>query len=593
MEEKNKTYNIFPIILIAVLGFLIYANSVEGKFIWDDRYLIKENIYIKNPADLPKLLTKNIGMGAGLKSASYRPLQMLTYAANYRLHGLDTRGYHFTNILFHILAALALYYFLSAIFNNRNLSLIAALLFVSHPIHTEAVSYISGRADPMALFFMLLAFTGPIFFYVLALFSRESALIFPFLLFLYYYAFGKKIERRRFFSVVAVSCVYVALRMFIIKTNLPSDTCDTTFFERLPGFFVAITEYFRLLLWPFELHMEYGDRIFGMAEPKALLGAAITIFLLGCAFRKRRENKVLFFSVSWFFITLLPSSNLYPINAYLAEHWMYVPSIGFFLLLANGILSSPRKRGSKLWIPAFAGMTIIFYSSLTIMQNNYWKEPIAFYNKTLEYAPDSFRVHNDLGIEYYEMGEKEKAARAYERAIELDPKPARAHNNLGVVYKNLGKIDKALGSFEKAVALDPGLAEAYNNLGVAYDEKGKKEKAIEAYKKAIELDPNPAEAYSNLGNIYSSRRQYKEAIRCYEKALTANPHYGNTYNNLANAYKDTGNYNKAIELYKKALELGARPLSAVHGNLAHAYLLNNQHDLAREHYDKARHAKEK
>ena len=577
--------NSIAVVLIVLLGFGLYANSINGKFIWDDRYLIKENIYIKNPADMPKLLTKNIGMGAGLKSASYRPLQMLTYAANYRLHGLDARGYHFTNILFHILAALALYFFLGAIFNNRNLSLIAALLFVSHPIHTEAVSYISGRADPMALFFMLLAFTGPIFFYVLALLSRESALILPVLILLYHYAFGKKIERRSFLPVIIISAMYIALRVFVIRTNLPGDTCDTTVFQRMPGFFVAITEYFRLLLWPFGLHMEYGDRIFSMAEPKALLGICITVFLLGYAFFKRRKNKILFFSVLWFFITILPSSNLYPINAYMAEHWLYLPSIGFFLIVANGMT---KWRGG---LNLLSILLLVFYSSLTIMQNNYWKEPIAFYNKTLEYAPDSFRVHNDLGIEYYELGEKEKAARSYERAIELDPKPARAHNNLGVVYKNLGRLDEALAAFEKAVALDPGLAEAYNNLGVAYDEKGKKDKAVAAYKKAIELDPNPAEAYSNLGNIYASRKQYQEAIVYYEKALIANPHYGNTYNNLANAYKDTGNYNKAIELYEKALELGARPLSAVHGNLAHAYFLNDQHGLARKHYDKAKYAK--
>ena len=285
---------LLAVVLVAVLGFAVYLTSVDGEFIWDDQYLIKENVYVKNPADLSKLFTKDIGAGTGLNSASYRPLQMLSYMANYLLGKFDTRGYHLTNILFHILAALALIWFINTVFNDRVLSLLAGLLFVAHPIHTEAVSYISGRADPMALLFMLLAF---IFYiksihskninlfvltslsYILALLSRESVLILPALVLVYHYAFKKKIHRN-FLFILAVSLLYILLRVFVIRTDFPGDTVTTTLFERLPGFFVAVTNYLRLLLWPVGLHMEYGDRIFNAADLRALSGFFISLFLL-------------------------------------------------------------------------------------------------------------------------------------------------------------------------------------------------------------------------------------------------------------------------------------------------------------------------
>ena len=150
---------VISVALLIVLGFVVYGNSLCGEFLYDDILLVRDNIHIKDWTQIGSIFTKSIGSGyfAG-KLVSYRPLQMFTYMIDYSLYGLDVRGYHLTNTLIHILVALAVYWFINILYKKNILSLLASLLFLVHPIHTEAVSYISGRADPLAALFMLLCF---------------------------------------------------------------------------------------------------------------------------------------------------------------------------------------------------------------------------------------------------------------------------------------------------------------------------------------------------------------------------------------------------------------------------------------------------
>jgi len=144
-----RKFLIFSILSIVLLGIGVYANSLDGAFVWDDQHLIRENPLIKQGNNALKLFQGNILAGYGKESQAYRPLQMLTYMADYRLWKLDPRGYHVTSIFWHILAALCVFGLAFRLSANRLLALFAGLLFVSHPIHTEAVSYISGRSDPL------------------------------------------------------------------------------------------------------------------------------------------------------------------------------------------------------------------------------------------------------------------------------------------------------------------------------------------------------------------------------------------------------------------------------------------------------------
>lgn len=488
--------------LIAALGFLVYANSLGGAFIWDDAYLVRDNPHIKAWANIPKVFTEDIGAGVGHSFNFYRPLQMVSYLFDYSLWQLDVRGYHLTNIVFHILAAVTVFGLVAALYGNIRLALLTGILFVIHPIHTEAVSYISSRADPMFLFFLLLSailyiknldsrrmglYLGMNAGYLCALLSKEMGLILPVLLLLYHYTFHKKIAYREFLTLAVLACAYAVLRMTVFNFATAALLPSSTFMGRVPGFFAAITEYLRLMVLPFHLHMEYGNGSFPWTHPEAVAGVIIFMALLYLMFMKRKEKGAVFFGLAWFFLALLPVSNLYPINATMAEHWMYLPSVGLFLIAAKGLNAIYEKEGLRNWFMPIVLVLAVFYSSLTIAQNGYWRDEIAFYEKSLRYAPRSMRMHNGLALAYYEAGEKDKAISAYKKAIEALPQNASMHNNLGALYLATGQGQQAEGMFLRAIELDEGYGEPYGNLAILYSRRSQYKPAAEYCDKANRL----------------------------------------------------------------------------------------------------------
>jgi hypothetical protein len=350
---------------------------------------------------------------------------------DYSLWGLNVKGYHFINILLHILAALCIYWLISNLCHIRLLAFITGLLYLAHPIHSEAVSYIAGRADPLSAVFILLSFIfyvkqirshkaislwiAMLFCYLCALLSKEHSLILPLLLLLYHYVFREKIKIKYFLSILGITLLYILSRGIMLRSIASSTSVNSTLLQRVPGFFVAIAEYFRLLLLPFNLHMEYGSRLFSFMDREAGLGILILFILLIYAFRERGRSRLISFFIFWFFITLLPVSNLYPINAFMAEHWLYLPAIGFFLILANAITFLYNKEKLRAIAVFLIVCLVSFYSYLTVRQNEYWRDSIAFCTRTLRYAPNSWRCHNELGIEYENSRRNKEAVAAIAR----------------------------------------------------------------------------------------------------------------------------------------------------------------------------------
>jgi len=516
---------LFYVVTIALLGFAVYANSFASEFVWDDEHLIENNEAIKSFSHVPEIFTQDIWGGLEDKGNSYRPFQMVTYMIDHAIWKLKPFGYHLTNTILHIAAALALFWLATLLFNNKLLACIAAAFYVVHPVHTEAVSYIAGRADPLALLLMLLSFI----FYIkarpsksmgayclmlicfsLAIISRENALILPCLLLLYHATFKEKFKSKEFFSLLGVALVYFLLRITVLKDLLGDEAIRTTLFERLPGFFVAITNYIGILFVPIGLHMEYGGDLFFWGNPRAILGVIVLFVLVIVTFRNRKRDRLIFFSVSWFLVALLPVSNLYPINAYMAEHWLYVPSIGFFLILAKTILVLAGKKETRDFTIAFAIGLLVFYSVLTVRQNRFWKDPVSFYEQTLKHSSKSARVYNNLGNSFDEQGNNEEKIAAYKKAIELRSDYAEPHFNLGIVYTSMERQDEAIDSYKRAIAIKPDHRAAYNNLGNVYALMDRSEEAIHSYKRAIAIKGDHPKAYNNLGNVYKDSHQYDQ-----------------------------------------------------------------------------------
>lgn len=579
-------------IAIVILGFSIYANSLKGDFIWDDNAFVKNNAHIKDREHISDIFTKSTGSGAGYSDDFYRPLQIFTYLIDNIIWKGNISGYHLTNILLHILVSLSVYWLIILLFNNRTLAWMTSILFITHPVQTEAVSYISGRGDLLSSLFMFLClifyiiqastqdwrlFIIMLLSYTLAILSKENAIILPVLLLLYHYVFKKKIKLKLMAPIICIAFFYFLLRP-VRTTALSFDF--NVFLKRIPGFFVAITNYLRILFLPVNLHMEYGDKIFNFMNPKAIFGVAASFLLLIYAFKKNHANKLFVFSVCWFFIALLPHSSVYPVSAfYMAEHWLYFSSLGFFLILAYAVFLLYNKNNLNIFSKVIIISLITILSFLSIRQNEYWNNQISFYKRTLKYAPDSARVYNNLCQAYIEKANYSEALKACLRCIEIKSDYPQAYCNLGDAYKNLGNVKEAETAYIKATKISPKFASAYFRLGQLYAYAGKSEEAIKNYEYTIEIDRDFIEAYNSLCELYLSINKNLEAAQICKKSLQINPAQANVYYNIGRAYDNIGENQKSIEAYSKAVEIDSGFLEA-YNNLAARYANNGKIDKA-------------
>jgi tetratricopeptide (TPR) repeat protein len=452
---------------------------------------------------------------------------------DFSLWGLEPAGYHLTNILLHILVALSIGWFAYILFKDYFVSFLASLFFVIHPIHTEAVSYISGRAESLSTFFILLSFIfyikyikrNRLAFYILfsvsfalSLLSKESSLILLVMLLIYHYVFKRKINRVAFASYGVIAFVYIALRLTVLNFGSYQAFSKVPLTERIAGFFYAFPTYIRLLIWPSDLHMEYGIIRRPPDNPFVLLGMFMFVLFLIAAFKIRRHNKLVSFSIFFFIAGLIPVCNIYPLNATLAEHWLYLPSIGFFIIIAWLLTSLYRKRKFTVFSIILIITAASSLSYLTVKQNRYWQDPVYFYKRTLKYNPKSPRLYANLARLYWQEGRYEEAVRMCKKAIEIDPAHFVAYNNLGNAYLQLGEYEKAKSSFKKAASLKPEHPTPYGNLGWTYFLLDDHDKASKFYRKAIELKPNYSAAYYNLAILYYEKGNYELALKYCHKA---------------------------------------------------------------------------
>jgi len=684
-----------PILIIIVSCFIVYTNSLSNNFVWDDEFLIEDNIFVKNSGQLKNIFTSHLFAGSDKESLAYRPLQIITYKLDYFFWKLDPFGYHLTNILLHILVAVSVLLLLERLF-NLNIAFLTTLLFAVHPIHTEAVTYISGRADLLAGLFTILTilfyrkscenlasqlfctrliycfpptsapllapdfsdfhpaapkalcvdsvlnqvnqvnqvpnyFSGqsgakllsrypllnksgsrwisgkfqsiklqtPFYYtlsllcFFLALLSKEWALITPFLIILIDILFPRKkwSFSRKFVSYLSffiIAVLYLVFRtIFIDSGHAFLSPGVANIYQRALTFIRILPSYIILLALPHNLHVErllpYCRSFFNINVIFPVL------FLTAISLLSIRPKKgPITFAVAWFIITLLPQSNIIPLNTNMAEHFLYLPSIGFFLLVAFGFtyLSNSCSQKSKTLLHTLVVCLLIYFSMFTFFQNMVWKNNLSFYRHNLRYAPGSHILHNNLGREYLELKKYDKAEKYFFRAIKLKPDYASAHLNSGTLYKNQARYNKAIEEYKKALTVKPDSHLALSALGDAYEKIGEYRKAIKAYQVAVKFKPNNFSYHNNLGVTYGKSGRVDNAIAAYRRAIIINPDYCEAYSNLGIAYVFKKQFDNALEFFQKAADFDPdNPI--IHANLGNVYLEKKLPDEAIREYRKS------
>lgn len=595
------------ILLLAIIALAVYFNTLNHSFVWDDHFTIVENDLITHIKYIPEIFTTDLFHSYAEKNATehsnyYRPFQALSFLIDYHIWRLNPFGYHLSSILLHFVNGILVFIAVFFVCKSKMVSLFTSILFLVHPVQTGAVSYLTGRSDLLVCLFLLISF---IFYvahrsvtpldchadnskndtnslpnlianrkrtfyplslsaFILALLSKEVAMVFPLILIFYDIAYNRGNKPysngnrpapffRRYFPYLSIDAIYIALRLSVFNFTPEKKIFQGAYeiYNQLLTMCRTLMEYIGLLIYPTNLHMEREvplvTSILRGEIILALVGVALLVFL---TFVSYKRSRTIFFGIAWFIIFLIPFSNVIPINAMMAEHWLYMPSIGFFLIVSILFLKLQSIRINYNFVLAFFIFLTSFYSYKTIVRNRDWKDDFSIYFATLKSSPRKSKMYYNIGTAYDSRGLLKEAARFYRLAIDSGMDKAEVYTNLAIAYMELGSFREAEENFKRALALNPNEPFAHNGLGGLFEMMGLLDKAISEYKKALESHPDFYDAHVNLGVVCHMQGKFGESIYHFEKALFIKKDKASYYN-LGYAYYRAGNLEKARKIWKE------------------------------------------
>jgi tetratricopeptide (TPR) repeat protein len=505
--------------ILCICGMVARFPALSGQPIWDDDYLVTSNPFIKSPLLIFETFRHSLFPDSF--SAHYRPVQNVSYCIDYFFWKGDPLGYHISNLFWHIGGAVLLYVLVSRLLENlaaRSMgselnaedrfrrsvlsaaAFLIALLWVVHPVHSAAVDYISGRADSLACFFACGAwllyfharqtirsvlrvclYSGAALSALLALTSRESGCTWLIVFLLHLFVFERSIKLRGRLIVltacIAIVGAYIGLRHLPGTQSAGSGFGGSSAAVRVVLMLRALGDYGRLLLWPANLHMErsveapeatFGNEgwrhAIGM-EYLSILGVLFGAVLLIGVLRKGRAQPIRALGAIWFIAAFLPTSNIIELNATVAEHWLYLPSIGF-LIFAAGCVMDFRPVGRRLAL-ALACVVVVGLSLRSIVRSGDWVNSETFYRHSLAAGAAKPRMALNLGLILIAKGEYDKAEPLLRRVVAIYPDYPIALNGLAHALFRAGKFDEANHFFQRSKEVADKTREEYPRTWIA------------------------------------------------------------------------------------------------------------------------------
>jgi tetratricopeptide (TPR) repeat protein len=492
--------NIYILAALIGVGLGLYFTPLHhASFYFDDRTAILQNEAIKT-LDIPKIFN----------AFNTRFLVGLSFALNYKWCGLNPFGFRLVNLLIHCLNAFLVYLLVKNLdprppreaSGGRQkhsgmtwMAFFASLLFLCHPIQTEAVNSMTQRFVLMGSFFYLLAFylysvfvneakrsfyISSLIAAIAAMFCKEFTITLPLMLTIYQFWYSEQKEGSSKKSSDCPCLLPFFAAALIVPTLLlrtPHETIRAANIAAVDTHHIDITraknsisrgEYFltelnvvrtyiRLLFLPIHQNFDYDYPISTGWNAKTLLSGLFLLALLALAIAVRKKHKIISFGILWFFIALSVESSFIPIGHVIAEYRAYLASVGFILAITTFCHS--RASGNPIMI-----IILIICAILTFQRNKIWKDEFSLWNDTVHQSPHKARPYNNRGLEYFHQGKFPEAAADFNKAIELKPDYAAAYNNLGVLCALKGDLKQAVSDFNKAITLKPDYADARNNL---------------------------------------------------------------------------------------------------------------------------------
>ena len=666
---KNRlTSSWFALAIISLTAAIIYSNIYSCPFIFDDAPQIvkKSKIrYLDNYLSLEQLLKP-------------RAIVDLTFALNYKFGKLNVFGYHLVNVLIHIINGFIVYFLSLMIFKQLSaptipkflnpsiprpsnhptiqpsftisssqqislISLFAALIFIAHPIQTQAVTYTVQRYASMAAMFYMASVLFylkarieaqsskqkaesindrgrrsillPFSFHLSALYSlsilcgmlaflsKQNTASLPGAILLVEYLFvdqswhgwKRKIPwfavafTLWFFFVLHVSGFFAGEHegagVFEDVSKLMQETDTVSRWSYLCTQFNVLVIYIRLLFLPIGQNLDYlypfKTGFFDAYTPLAFL---FLMGVVGIGIWNIKKRPIITFAIFWFFTALAVESSIIPIRDALFEHRLYLAMFSFAIVavcLVFYFLSNKRS-----WAIAVIGMLVLSLGTATYLRNNTWRDRITFWSDVVSKTPHNYRAQNNLGEEFDEKGRIEEAIGQYFKALKIKPDYACAHNRIGLVRAHQGNIKDAIYHYSEALRINPEFADVYNNFGIVLRQQGRLDDAIRHYSRALKIKPDYAEVYNNLGIALAQQGKLKEAAGYYTQALQINPDMADAHHNLGSTLYGQGRLKQAIAHFLDALQI--KPdFAEAHNSLGAALYAKRKYSEAAGYFSEA------
>ncbi len=560
-------------VLLLILPLVVYSNTLDNPFHYDDSHSIVDNPHIRQLLNIPSFFIDPTLFSAEPENAMYRPLLLSTFALNYFISDYAVWSYHVVGLLLHIGCMYWVYRLGLLLLKNSKGALLAALIFGLHPINSEAVNYISSRSEILASFFFLLAFYAFIkrqrtmmgFAYGAGLLSKSIVITLPALM-LCYVVYEKRSwqrDRMDFGVLTVISLVYLMLvKTFLLNASIGNPVRGYN--EQIWTQIKALIFYLKLLVEPIGLTVDHQFLISSSAfEVYVVFSLLMVLSLFGLSLWWGWQRHLAFLFSTWFLLVLTPTF-IIPLNVLVNEHRLYLAS-GVFALGIGAFAKGISRYWSYKKVNVVFIVLVCVLGGLTVERNKVWATSYSLWKDAAQKAPLMARPWIFLAAIHQQDGHTEAARRAYENIIQRDPNHTPAYAALAALYIDEGKIEAAVAICRQGIEQAPA-ALIWNRYGEVYryqaEQAANKEAyekymllSAEAYRKSLELKENDAATHNNLGNTYQVLGIYKEALKHHQQALRLVPDDARTQVNLGNVWMANQQFKKAEMAYLEAVSL--------------------------------------
>ena len=592
-------------LLLVITSVLVYGNSLSGPFILDDFNAIVDNEHIRQVWPLWDALS-----APAQTPVAGRPIVSLTLAVNHAFGGLQVQGYHVLNVLVHVLCALAVFGIIRRTLLGDRLrerfgrgangtALACTLIWMVHPVQTEAVNYITQRTESiMGLFYLLTVYAAiragdsgrrdrwawtSVLCCALGMASKEVMVTAPAMVLLYdrTFRFGSfqaalGTRWRLYVALAATWGILLALMWSGPRANTVGFSTEVGAWTYALNQCQVIVEYVWLSLWPHPLIVYYGEpQSLSVAEVAPSL-VIVGGLLVGTAVALV-SRPMLGFLGAWFFVILMPTSSFIPIATEVAaERRVYLPLAGLVVLgvIAVRVLVErgvARRRGAerrtrgpivglvKQWASPVLMVAVVASLGLsTVRRNEDYRSRVSLWRSVVDWQPDNWTAQNNLGVALREEDRVDEAIIHFRQSLEVNPDSFDANYNLGNEVLLQGRVEEATGFLRRALEAESRhelAPQAHNTLGMSLASLDRLDQAVTHYRQALGMNPDFAEAYYNLGNALRLQGNLEQAISHYRHALNLNPDYAEAHHNLGEALAVSGEFDEALRHFREAVRV--------------------------------------